>query len=438
MIDDYMYHWQYDKMRRLEDRSFRVKNKLRTEVYENAYMVPVEKTDKYMMGAGGVYSSDGTYVGSSAIFSGGSMINASNTSGKYEVYLGKNENFRVDDCVKYRDEEVVYLGHIYNHWGHFLIDFSTRLWYLLSEGKGKKGVFIVKHGEEFALIANIKRFISLLGIKEENIEFINVTTKFKKIIVPEVSYRTNDYYSTEYLNMFEMVAKRIDSSLSYDKVYFTRNSFKKAIKTEFGEKEIEKAFNEAGFVSISPEKCSLDDQISLIRKCKYFAGVSGTITHNLLFAKENQKAIIINKTYIINVMQYDINKMKGLDITYVDAFVSPFPVSLGVGPFMLECNKNFSGLMKNYFEVTPKELDESEKKDKIQRYFRSFSEKYYTEYSQKLYAPEDENSVHYYNPNMSEHWEYLYEELYRFSAIKSFVYYVKSRLISEIKRVVHK
>lgn len=437
MVSDYIYQWQYEKFKTLEHRKFEQKSKLFAREFESAYVVPVEKSCQYMMGTGGVYKMNGEYVDFSAILSCGNTIASEMNNKEYETYLGADDKFRPNDNIKTINEEVVYLGHIYNHWGHFLVDFSTRLWYMLTEGKGKKAIFVVKKGEKFALIDNIKRFIELLGIRLDQIEFVNEATKYKKVIVPDVSYRTNDFYSLEYLNMFEIIASRIESTLSYEKVYFTRNKFRKAIKTEFGEDEIETAFNKAGFVSVSPEKCSLDDQIAMIRNCRFFAGVSGTITHNLLFAKEEQKAIIINKTYIVNVMQFDINTIKKLDVTYVDAFSSPFPVSLGVGPFMLECNTYFCNLMSNYFGVSPDVISEEKKKDKIKKYLRVFEEKFYTDYDQKFYAPENRNSVHFYNTELSSNWSSEYDALYRFFKLKKIKYKGKKSFINRVKHMIH-
>ena len=47
--------------------------------------------------------------------------------------------------------------------------------------------------------------------------------------------------------------------------------------------------DKAGFKKVYPERCTLDEQIGLIRGADIVAGVSGTITHNMLFAKEGQR-----------------------------------------------------------------------------------------------------------------------------------------------------
>ena len=49
----------------------------------------------------------------------------------------------------YRDEKVVYCGYLVNHWGHFLVEAVTRLWYALEQDPTvDKYVFFVDKGEE--------------------------------------------------------------------------------------------------------------------------------------------------------------------------------------------------------------------------------------------------------------------------------------------------
>ena len=87
-------------------------------VIENGYILP--KSDKYLC-KGGVTDNDHNFIEESSIINNGSFICI---NGSYD--------FSEDD-TEYFDEEVIYLGYYFRHWGHFLMDCSTRMWVLIDD-----------------------------------------------------------------------------------------------------------------------------------------------------------------------------------------------------------------------------------------------------------------------------------------------------------------
>ena len=79
---------------------------------ENAVIYPLRRGFGLLFGKGGVLDEKGNYIPESGI--------PGRVEGTYPL-----EN------VEYRDEKVVYCGYLVNHWGHFLIEGVTRLWYFL-------------------------------------------------------------------------------------------------------------------------------------------------------------------------------------------------------------------------------------------------------------------------------------------------------------------
>ena len=80
----------------------------------NATILPLRRNPSFglLFGKGGVVDSQGQYVDLSAI------------PGRVQfAYPFENP--------EYKDEKVVYCGYLVNHWGHFLIEGVTRLWYFL-------------------------------------------------------------------------------------------------------------------------------------------------------------------------------------------------------------------------------------------------------------------------------------------------------------------
>ena len=129
----------------LSSRILPCKKELMAITVNNGYLLPVRKTDaKFMMGRGGVLDSEKRFVPLSGIYSGGNRITLlDNKINNSETYMGEGYDFDsslVGDLIR---DEVVYLGFIHNHWGHFLIDFSTRLWFAKEINDKTKFAFIV-------------------------------------------------------------------------------------------------------------------------------------------------------------------------------------------------------------------------------------------------------------------------------------------------------
>ena len=336
---DYLFDFNKTRYKEIYEFSLPQREDLSAHCYEDAVILPARADGKTLFGRGGVIYQN-QYIATSGIVSyGRDLLHRYGTP--TEVFGGYYD-FKIEKTI---DEPVIYCGMITNHWGHFLVDFTTRLWYALSNDKGIKIVFVVRENQHIDLISNIKRFLELLGYKSEQILLINKPTKFKTVILPECSYVTNKYFSKKFLDVFDAVAENVSTLSSHtfkkdfpNNVYFARNKWHKAKSSEFGEEILTDFFRRNNFAILSPEKYTLDEQIHIIRNSKIIASIEGTIPHNMLFAHKGQKLLIINKTYNINSMQRDVNIMKNLDVTFVDAYVSIFPVPMGDGPFVVVYN----------------------------------------------------------------------------------------------------
>lgn len=99
------------------------------------------------------------------------------------------------------DEDVVYVGMFYLHWGHFLIDLTGRMWFLKQHAKVRSDFKVAYLGEEEPKGNNL-RFFELLRIKEEQLIHIRKPTRFKKVFVPEQSFKSCEWYTDEFVQMF--------------------------------------------------------------------------------------------------------------------------------------------------------------------------------------------------------------------------------------------
>ena len=119
---------------------------------------------------------------------------------------------------------------------------------------------------------------------------------------------------------------------------------KKAQKNEFGLDMIDNYYKKNGYEIVSPEKITLSHLIYLIRNAKICASISGSLPHNMLFGRDNQELIIIERNILNNEIQANVNIIKQLHVTYIDANIGIYPINLGCGPFIL----SYRGLLEKY------------------------------------------------------------------------------------------
>lgn len=314
---------------------------------DSGMILPVKPASGYKWGLGGVMDRNHMFVQES-VHPGFAKDKDTRFGGWYSV---KKES------IHRMEETVIYCDPIILQWGHFLVDSISRLWYAVRNPNMK----IAFCGYGFAagkLGSPYTDFFKYLGIPVENLIDIRRPTEFKKIIVPEMSYVADLYYSDEYTHLFDVVGKNVEVSCAgkmriAERIYFTRCQFKgNGVRfREIGEKELEEILQYNGYEVIAPEQHTFEEQILLYRNCRSFASLSGTVAHNILFAHSLEELIVLNKTSHIQRQQYYLNHMKQIRETNIDVFREPFigagiPVDTGAGPYILGYTKCLSLWMK--------------------------------------------------------------------------------------------
>lgn len=243
--------------------------------------------------------------------------------------------------IKKRDESVVYLGHLDNHFGHFLTDSLSRLWFLLDKANAQKKVCYIADTPEHPYI----EFLYLFGLKQEQMIWINEVTQFAEVIVPEPSFRYWDYFHKDYKRTCDKIRESVSGAYNYKKVYFSRNEYVKGAFT-FGELPIEQTFARKGYKVFYPDRLSMKQKLKILANCEYFAGTSGTGMHNILWCKDGITCLQLNRSPCIMPVQIMIDKMKGLNTEYIDAYLDIFPTGDWGYPDIVGLNT----CLKQFFE----------------------------------------------------------------------------------------
>lgn len=342
---------------------FYERKNLKIKKYSDAVILPLKKfeEDNLLFGRGGVVDCNGEYVDTSSI----------NRRVQFG-YAFKNE--------KYENKKVVYCGYLVKHWGHFLIEAVARLWYFLeNDNTIDNYVFFRDEGQSTECFGNYREFLELLGVWDK-VEIINSPTRYKEIIVPELGYKWRDYYSENYKKIFDTISNNIKIKpewRSFDKLFFTRTQLKGAKKKEFGYEMIDSFFQNNGFTIVSPEKMTLSELVYLIRNAKICASISGSLPHNMLFGKDGQILVVVERVTMNNEIQVDVNLMKSLNVTYIDANVALYPVDMG-GPFIAAYSRELRKYTEDNKLVPPNEkyLSDGYMKKCFRKYMKCYKSIY--------------------------------------------------------------
>lgn len=303
------------------------------EHFSDCYGIPyraLKKGDSNIVG-GGLYISSGVNVGT-----------------LYDCdYLSCKNDVKGD---------IVYIGHVSSAcWGHTITDSIARLWYIISQCENDSfSKLPIYYISESTLEGNYLAFIKLLGIQEERLHRINRVTKFKSVYLPDVCFDNRGVslrYSAEYVNLIDEVIRRSGCSSipSPQKIFLIKKNSMRQVCS----KDIICILNRLGYVIIHPEKLSVSSQICIFRNAEIIVSEESSLSHNLIFCREGSKVIILRKANTINIYQALINKIRNLDVTYIDCHLSLLAHHPQRGPFFLYANEYFCNFFKQEQRTFP-------------------------------------------------------------------------------------
>ncbi len=291
------------------------------------------------------------------------------------------EGYDCPDEVVFENKEVLYGGVLMQHFGHFLLETTNRLWYWIeNRDKNLDIVFLpLKHSKK--VLPQFWEFMDLLGIARDKIHFLREPKRFSKVYVPEASGVISVSFNEKFLLPFQEIASRVEPK-DKKKIYLSRTKFTKGSHC-LGEEHIEKVFGLNGYHVVYPERLSLREQIEYIRGADEVAGVIGTATHLELFAKPRVKSIICERSDVPLSAQMLVHQAIGADWYDIGAEMNPFPVDHSTGPILLGVTESFARFGRKYGWNIPSELVGYVKKEHskawVKEYFRRYCQKTYNE-----------------------------------------------------------
>lgn len=236
--------------------------------------------------------------------------------------------------IEYIDEDVVFIGALPKHYGHFIIEGLARLWFYLELSNRKyRAVYISGEGDDQFL-----ELLEFFGLSMNEVSKIERPTRFRTVIVPEQSIRLHDYFHRNY----KLTIDRIKASVlpaSNDKVYFSKHERKN--DRAIGEKPFEDVLKQNGYAICYPELMSLRETIAVLKGAKTFVASSGTNSHNAIFLEDGAMSVCLNRSAHFHPVQIMIDRMRGLRVVYIDTFLFESKSNWSSGPFLFFPTKLF-------------------------------------------------------------------------------------------------
>jgi len=321
--------------------NYQKSDKLKIKIVENGLVIPLEKSIKNDFSFyGGVYDYDMNLIDLSL------NTRRSPPSFNYqynEWYCGYNSDI-LNFKIKEESKTVVFLGAFHSHFGHFILESISRLWFFLEKNnKDLEYVFISENdiNNEFL------EFIRLFGLNITNINRVKSPTRYSKVIIPEMSIRLHDYFHLSYKKIIDKMIFNVPVESKKKVYYLSRQNIKN--NRVFGEYLFELTFKILNIEFLYPENLSAIKLISKLQSSKKIIAISGTNSHNSIFIPDNATLVCLNRSPHFHPPQIMIDRMKKLKTLYIDIFLFRFG-DWSTGPFFIYRSKYFVKWIYSEFE----------------------------------------------------------------------------------------
>ncbi|UGB03249.1 glycosyltransferase family 61 protein [Leclercia sp. G3L] len=247
----------------------------------------------------------GLFSGGAGVFlKDGSIIEPTFSTQDSHLSLSSDYFYEKDGEIFKRDvvtlhEDTVeglcyFLGNLLPHWGHFLLDGISRLWFLLrlpNELREKlKFICYDNHIPTWGW-----ELLNAFGINERNLIFMKKGMLVKNLIMPLESYRTHISASSEFQCVFDTIrdfyCNRLDVKPTR-KVYLSRRN--QLARRLSNESCIESLLSSEGYEIIIPESLSVAEQVQLAASSKILIGTTGSGLYLAAFQKRGSSTIVIH------------------------------------------------------------------------------------------------------------------------------------------------
>jgi hypothetical protein len=185
--------------------------------------------------------------------------------------------------AEYYDGEVVYLGCLFAHYGHFLLESLARTWFVPKAPASAKFTFL--NPEKITPKGAAAAILERLGIAPDRCIEFDRPTRIRRLICPEALFHLQYTAHPDVLAPFAAIGRASGiSAPSKGVVYLSRSRLSPNQRKIVGEEAFEEILRANGVDVAYPETMTLDEQIALFRDHSDVITAAGSAAHNILFS----------------------------------------------------------------------------------------------------------------------------------------------------------
>ena len=232
------------------------------------------------------------------------------------------------------DEEVVYLGWYIEHFGHFLLESTARMWVLDQIDPATKVVFHVER--PFRPDQPIARLLELFGVPHDRLLLLDAPTRLRRVIVPEPMYELSHRAHERMAEVHRGVARAMDEPFgTFDQpIYLSRRLLPPSYRRLVGEEVLEDILRENGFLVVYPETMSLEDQIRIVNSHRDVFSDAGTACYLSLFSlRPNRLHLLTDGVPILDFLLAP--RAAGAEVNFCNCLVGGHDVTSSYRPLLI-------------------------------------------------------------------------------------------------------
>lgn len=231
-----------------------------------------------------------------------------------------NVNIYSGTCLP--EDDYVWIGHVHDHFGHFLASTLSRLW---SAGHYRTAprLVAVGPGDLSSRLETpfIRSILSALGISDDQFIEVSEHTIIPAIDVPEPLCIENSSIFREMSDFSLDVATRLAGEDSGDRsdapLFLTKHALAGGVRNMKGEDVFAGILARSGVEVVSPEKLTLPEQIRLWRRHRIISAFEGSAMHAAIFVQK-KKLLTLSSNPFAPSNQVLINEAAGHQSLYLN------------------------------------------------------------------------------------------------------------------------
>jgi hypothetical protein len=285
---------------------------------------------------GGLYDRHGSYIAASGLVRDGVPV------------LGPAPN-APEVPARAITGQTLYLGVCHNHYGHFLTETLSRLWFLEPGGARRfDHVLIFPPADE--LPGFVREVFAWLGIADQLL-LLHKPTVLTQVWVPEPAVQLPSHVHRQVARLPRLFAPQQNEPQTCQPLFISRSGLPLTghARVVIGERAVEAALERSGARIFHPQRHSVAEQVHAFRRHRVIVSFAGTALHTMLMAGGGRQVLAYTARPVPRVF-LKLDRALGNRARYVSARRSPLAgmsrLATGFQPQLLDARTVLKALRR--------------------------------------------------------------------------------------------